>query len=81
MKMLINDELANAVVGTLIEVSSRSWGNPAERMIAVRDDDNPFVDTIVRCFCRNFEDAEILVDSTVIVYRNRVYPFNIRRDI
>lgn len=79
--MYINDELANAVVGTLIEVSSRSWGNPSERMIAIRDDDNPFVHTIVRCFCRNFEDAEILVDSTVIVYRNHVYPFNIRRDI
>lgn len=79
--MYINDDLRNAIVGVLVEVSNRSWGNPDTRLIVIRDEDNPFIETLVRCFVRNFEDAEILVDSTVVVYNHRVYPFNIRRDI
>lgn len=68
---VINDSCRNAVVGKLLEVASRSWGDD-RRMVVVRTDD-PFVPVTVRSFVRNFEDAEALVDTIVVVYEDMVY--------
>lgn len=69
----VNDDYCNAVVGKLVEVASRSWGNLESRMAVIVTDD-PFAPVTVRVWVRNYSDAEILVDRTVVFYEGRVYP-------
>lgn len=71
--MVVNDNYKNAVVGKIIEVADRSWGNPDRRMVAIETDD-PFVSIIVREFITNWQDAEVLVDRTVVCYDHKVFP-------
>lgn len=70
--MIVNDSYTNAVVGRLVEVASRSWGDD-RRMVTVKTDD-PFVTIVVRQFINNYEDAEILVDRLVVVWNGWIYP-------
>lgn len=68
----ICDEYTNAVCGTIVDVATRSWSDDGSRMVTIKCDD--WFDTvIVRAFVRNWEDAEMLVDSRAIVYGHRVY--------
>lgn len=72
---IVNDNMRNAVVGRLLEVASRSWGDD-RRMVTIQTDD-PFASVIVRCFVRNFEDAEALVDTTVVVYEDCLFRLSV----
>jgi hypothetical protein len=70
--MVVNDNYKNAVVGKIIEVADRSWGNPDKRMVVIETDD-PFTRIVVRDFVKNWEDAQMLVDMTVCMYEGMVY--------
>lgn len=69
-----NDSYRNAIVGRLVDVANRSWGNPNHRMVVIETDD-PFVTVIVRTFVNNHEDAELLIDRMVCVYQATIIPF------
>lgn len=70
--MEINNDYRNAVVGVVVGV--------IDGLVMLRCHD-PFVTTIVGCFVRNWGDAEILVDSQVIVYLGWIYPFDTGSDL
>lgn len=67
-----NDNYKNAVVGVVEHVT--------DNLVILRCRD-PFTDTVTKCFVRNYGDAEILVDSQVIVYLGWIYPFDTGSDL
>jgi len=71
--MRINAMHKNAVLGTLIEVSSE-WdpSHPRFVQVVIRDDD-PFEPTIVPLMVRNGDDALLLIDRKVIVHEGFIY--------
>jgi len=65
-----NDNYNNAVVGRLVDMANRSWGDN-RRMVVIETDD-PFATIIVRRFVNNWQDAELLIDRTVCVYNDTI---------
>jgi hypothetical protein len=68
----VDDEYRNAVVGKLVHVDGYKLRHSASRMAVIETDD-PFVPLVVRVWVRNWEDAQILVDRTVVFYDGHIH--------